>query len=63
MKNLGYDLWDRAKKYIGIPILNLTESVVDTSIDDLITERVWIPNLKACAGVRLSINHIIEENI
>jgi hypothetical protein len=63
MKNLDYDLWDRAKKYIGSPILNLTESVVGTYIDDLVTERAWIPNEEASAGVRNSINDIIEENI
>lgn len=61
MNNLNYDLWDRVKKYIGRPILNLTERVVDTPIDDLITERVWAPN--PSANVRNSINDIIEEKI
>lgn len=63
MKNLHYDLWDRVKKYIGRPILNLTERIVDIPIDDLITERVWVPNLEANASVRNSINDIIEEKI
>ena len=63
MKNIRYDLWDIVKKYISRPILDLTESVVDVPIDDLVTERLWVPKLEANASVRNSINDIIEENI